>query len=398
MKLIPVLITTTFVYIFSFTANAQVSVTFIEPVSSVINNGSIIVHGLTANTTYNIITYERDGVTISLQNKTTASNSTDFTIDSLGNGIYNNIVFLHGTTQTVVPGLFILGRIASQSIKFLGAGYANFTGVADDDPSGFTQVYAMLSQPLNKIYGINSDANFSNRFIPLRNLFFQLTYGNTDKFKMYSYDTLNSKYVNRLDLLAHAYLDAKMSLNLLTLILPKKNHSTNGDLCHVYLNGTLAFLATNVTDTLTKDISATTKTYAVHSLMFGGDITGKFEKIFNSNFQIQIGFKMFCIYPSTSTFNPALNPQSTNVKDIYNAQNNLKSLEHRKSPLYYNLDGLISYNTASDPSKSTSNVFLHYSLTSNLAKTFGKNFANNYFQFQIGYALDISKILSAKDK
>ncbi len=303
------------------------------------------------------------------------------------------IIVEEGTTVTKVSGSILLGRIAVQQTQFFGAIYTNFTGIADDDPKDFTQYYAMLSQPLRKIYGIN--ANEKKRFILLRNLFFQLTYGNTDKFKLYSFDSLNNKYVNRLDLFAHAYLDAKMSLNLMTFVFPTKRKPSYEDHSHVYLNGTLSFLSTNVSDSLTKDSSANTQ--SVHSLMAGWDAAIKFEKIFSSNFQIQTGFKMFWIFTHTGTFNPLLNPQEVNVADRNNAQNVMKSIERKRNYPFYAIDALISYNISDDPEKNTSNVFLHYCSSSNLAKVFGANYPNYYFQFQFGVDLQISKLLGKSD-
>ena len=132
----------------------------------------------------------------------------------------------------------------------------------------------------------------------------------------------------------------------------------------------------------------------MHSLLAGWDATIKFEKIMNSNFQIQTGFKMFWIFTHTGTFNPLLNPQSINVADRNNAQNAPKSIERKHNHPYYAMDVLISYNISSDPSKNTSNVFLHYFSTSNLAKAFGNNYPNYYFQFQLGVALEVTNLFS----
>ena len=43
-----------------------------------------------------------------------------------------------------------------------------------------------------------------------------------------------------------------------------------------------------------------------------------------------------------------------------------------------------------------SNIFLHYAYTSNFASKKSTNFYNNYFQFQLGYSMDITKIFKSK--
>lgn len=369
-------------------AKAQISATFLQPTQPEMNNGSITFHGLSSGKEY-IIRMDKDGEPMT-PFTIKANAATEAKVDSLWPGVYDNIIVGEGSTATKVPDRIILSRIAVQETQFSGAIYTNFTGIADDDPKDFTQYYAMLSQPLRKIYGINSYEK--KRLILLRNLFFQLTYGNTDKFKLYSYDSLNNKYVNRLDLFAHAYLDAKMSLNLMTFVFPSRRKPTYGDHSHLYLDGTLGFLSTNVTDTLTKDSSATTQ--SVHSLMAGWDAAIKFEKIFGSNFQIQTGFKMFWIFTHTGTFNPLLNPQFVNVSDRKNAQNITKSIERKRNYPFYAIDVLISYNISGDPEKNSSNVFLHYCSSSNLARVFGDNYPNYYFQFQFGIDLQVNKIFA----
>jgi len=350
--------------------------------------GSITIHGLSSKKTYRV-QYNVDGEP---QPDTifNTNNNTEITISKLGSGVYDNITLLDGSNQNQLAEIISLGRIGVQNTQFSGAVYTNFTGVADDDPTDFTQYYAMLSQPLRKIYGIKPTEK--NRLISLRNLFFQITYANTDKFKLYSFDSLNSKYVNRLDLFAHAYLKATMSLNLLTYLFPQRRKPIYGDHSHLYLDGSLGFLSTNVADTLTRDPSVSSTSQSVHSLQFGWDAAIKFEKIFNTNFQIQAGFKMFWIFTHTGTFNPLLNAQSINVTDRNNAQNSTKSIERKKNYPYYAMDVLISYNISSEPAKNTSNVFLHYFSTSNLAKAFGNNYPNYYFQLQLGVALEVTKI------
>ncbi|HVZ96615.1 MAG TPA: hypothetical protein VG847_07055 [Chitinophagaceae bacterium] len=390
MKAKLTVITVIIICSFYLSGKAQVSVSYIEPTSEGGNDGSITIHGLSKNKTY-IAFFKKDGEQTRRENIKTGM-GTDGTIKNLEPGVYNNIYFTEGNGITSVPDIISLGKVAVQSTRFFGAIYNNFTGVADDDPTDFTQYYAMLSQPLRKVYGIDSYSKSNQRFVLLRNLFFQLTYGNTDKFKLYSFDTLNSKYVNRLDLFAHSYLDAKGSLNLLTYIFPEKKGF--GDLAHLYLNATVGFLSTEVTDSTRKDSSNNPIARPVHSMTMGWDAAVKFQRIFNSSFQVEVGFKMFWVYALSAAFNPQLNPQAVNVTDIGGAQNQNKMLERKTNFPFYNLDILISYGLASDPTSNTSNIFLHYSSTSNMAKVFGKNYTNDYFQFQLGVALDITKIFS----
>jgi len=390
MKRIIHSILTCFISFLYISTRAQLTATCVQPVPANSATGSITVNGLTAGSY--TISYKRDGVITNITPAVTiAAAATTYTLTGLTNGVYSDITFRSPVQTFVVPDIDTLSRVAVQSTKFFGAVYQNFTGVPDDDPSNFTQVYAMLSQPLRKIYGINSDAKGSKRFILLRNLFFQLTYGNTDKFKLYSYDTLNTKYVNKLDLLAHAYLNAQMSFNLITFIAPQSTSPANGDLVHLYLNATLGFLSTNVTELLLKD-SSVTKTSAEHCITAGADITAKFNDIFNSKFQVQLGVKAFSIYAASSVFDPFMNPQSGTIPYISNAQNTSKTFERPGNPLYYNLDAKVSYNFTKKPGDNSSNLFLHFSSTTDLARASGKNYSNNYFQFQTGIVLDIPKL------
>ena len=234
----------------------------------------------------------------------------------------------------------------------------------------------------------------------MRNFFLQLTYGNTSSFKMYTYDTLNNKYVNRLDLLAHSYFDASFSLNILTFILPKSwGTSPSGDMAHIYFDLFASLAVTNVTDTFSKSSPATDLNYNIKSNVFGLNVKASFSDAFNTNFNIDLGYRLMYISPSSSTINPNQSPQNSNVGSINYQQNSSKDFLTKGNYPYNQFEVLVSYNTGAggttsnqSATTSNSNVFLKYTYVSNYAGVNSKHYANNYFQFQIGYVLDISKI------
>jgi hypothetical protein len=358
------------------------------------DGGQIKIVSLTPSTFYDI-GYTKDGTVITSKSFV-ADAAGIVTIKNLSAGNYYDFNYKKtaDASTTAIAGAYIMNScLAKQTTKFFAAGFTNFTGIQDDDPKNYTQVYAYISQPLNRSAGIQPD-NMRARLIPFRNGYFQIVYGNTDNFKMYTFDTLNDKYVNKLDLMAHSYLNANLRLNLLTYIIPQ-NHK-EGDMAHLYLDLMTSLLLTNVTDTLQKSDDATNKVYNIKSSLYGINLRSKFNKVFDSKFGIEAGVELYEIFSLSSTTNNLLNPQSSNIGDIKYAQNSAKDFITKKSPLYTKLDVLLSYNTAASDSKSESNVFLHYSFTGNYAKRDSKNYPNSYFQFQIGYALDITKIFSPK--
>ncbi|MEP6466536.1 MAG: hypothetical protein ABJB05_09525, partial [Parafilimonas sp.] len=102
------------------------------------------------------------------------------------------------------------------------------------------------------------------------------------------------------------------------------------------------------------------------------------------------------IYAASSVFDPFMNPQSGTIPYLSNKQNLSKTFERAGNPLYYNIDAKVSYNFTKSPGDNSSNLFLHFSSTTDLAKASGKNYSNNYFQFQTGIVLDIPKLFGGK--
>ncbi len=356
-------------------------------------SGKITFNHLGPNTLYKL-SYYKDGTAITPFSKASDSSGT-IILDDLAAGIYSGFTYQLGNSDKVEnakDALTIKPCLAVQNTEFFAAAFANYAGVQDDDPENFQQVYAYISVPLNRSGGIRPDSN-KQRDIWLRYTKLQLVYGNTDKFKMYTLDTLNDKYVNKLDLLAHAYFNANLGINILTYILPK-NHKT-GDLGHAYLDFLSSLVITNVTDTLKSNDDETNIKYNIKSSLFGLRLGAKFTKLFNTRFGFEGGAEVFQIYSLSSTVNNSLNPQGSNIADLSLDWNKDKDFAYTKTPTYFKLDFLISYNTAADEKKE-SNVFLHYAFTSNYAKRNNRNHPNNYFQFQIGYALELSKIFAPK--
>lgn len=293
---------------------------------------------------------------------------------------------------------------------FMGAAFENFTGIQDDNPNNFLQFYARLSQPLNKAEGISYDALGRDRFVWLRNLMFQLSYGNTDNFKMYTTDFFGRKYVNRLDLYAHSYFTGTLNVNIISYIMPKNWKLHTGDMCHGYLDFFTSLAVTNVHDSGTAVGHSVKeddmKKYNIKTSIWGLSAKLRFNNVFNTNFMIEVNPRLFWLYPSSKIVDPTLNPQNSDMVGFndsifqYKSSSDTTTLNSFKYtgknvPPHYALDILIQYNT-SDKKDNNSNIFLHYNYTSNFTGS-GRNFQNNYWQFQIGYSMDITKVFRSKE-
>jgi hypothetical protein len=68
-----------------------------------------------------------------------------------------------------------------------------------------------------------------------------------------------------------------------------------------------------------------------------------------------------------------------------------KGLLAKSNHPYYNVDGLLIYNTSSS---SASNVFLHFSFFTNITNPILSHAHNNYWQLQGGYALDLNSFIA----
>jgi hypothetical protein len=383
-----------------------VSTTFTHPTDKDAENGTISIHGLKAGTTYQVA-YKRNDTAVTAISLATDLNGT-LVIRDLRKATYTDFSFQDGANSQIIKTTIKLAGtgIAVQTTKFFGAAYANFTGIQDDDPSGYAQFYARLSQPLNHASGISYKAGFWRRFLFARNFILQLTYGNTDNFKLYTYDTLGSRYANRLDLFSHSYFNGNLSLNLLTFVVPKNWKKNEGDMAHIYLDFFSSLAITNVIDTLKKNDPATSKSFNVKSNVFGLNLKAAFSNAFDTRFNIEVASRVLWLSPSSGSINSKLNPQQSDIPDLSNTLNTSKSLVAENNFPYAQFDVLVQYLTGNNAVTTTSNqdnntisnsnIFLKYSYTTNTAKGFGKRYPNNYFQFQIGYALDISKLFYAQ--
>ncbi len=319
----------------------------------------------------------------------------------------------NGNTKRIVT--IDSGKIAVQSTKFFGAVYSNYTNIQDDDPANFTQYYARLSQPLNKGEGIDKSAKLGKRFIFLRNLAFQITYGNTDNFKLYTADFFNNRNVNRLDLLSHAYFNGTVDANIFTFVIPKiwKQHS--GDMGHIYLDIMSSLAVTNVIDsfptatgnTNPMNTNSNNQVYNIKSNIWGLNLKGHFNGVFNKNLNVDGGAKLFYVFPSSKIISPDLSPQSSDLSSYnsdsiykYTTKTQISTLNSflttgKNVIPYYTLDLMFSYNTGSTENNN-SNIFIRYQYTSNMIRSFSSNAPNNYWQFQIGYVLDITKVFPSQ--
>jgi hypothetical protein len=298
-------------------------------------------------------------------------------------------------------------QIAVDSCTFLGAVYSNFTGIPDDNPGGFTSTYLRLSHSIFQPEGIADKAKFNQRWIALRNFMFELSYNNNNSnLKMYSLDTFGSKYSNRLDLYTHSYFSGSLYVNLLTFVLPKYPHLFNrrsvndsnrhmGDGAHLYLDVLTNLSIANVIDT-GKSSEIAPITYSVKTAMYGLGFKYKTTNgVSKTPFNIELGLQLFWLYTSSNSINSNLNAPYNSIGDINNLQNRSKTVLASSSNIYpyLALNVLIEYNT--NPGNSSSNIFIHYRYIDNYIADFSTtHYHNNFFEFQLGYALDLGKLLA----
>ncbi|MBN8785474.1 MAG: hypothetical protein J0I84_00135 [Terrimonas sp.] len=387
-----------------FDSSAQIfTATKINPTDITISDGQILLHGFAINTAYSV-SYVRDGVNIPATTINSNVNGV-IVISGLVGATYSNFSVLdpatNSTQNLVITIKLEPDAIATQSVKFFGAVYGNFTGIKDDTPESFWQVHARLSQPIRKLKGISTSATRNQRFILFRNFLAQLTYSNTTNFKTYSFDTLNDRFTNPMDLLAHSYFNGSLALNIVTYVAPKYPGG-KGDLGHIYFDLFSSYVVSNVTDTLTKDDPATTKAYSVKSFLVGGNIKAAF---LGSQWNIEGSCKGFLTLPWSSSVNAILSPQTNDVRNISLAQNIDRNLFRSGNRFYTQFELHVQYNTGKLPegsggkeSKETnnSNIFLRFISTTNWAGLGSKYYPNNYWQIQLGYALDITKLFNGE--
>lgn len=220
------------------------------------------------------------------------------------------------------------------------------------------------------------------KFIWFRNGMFQITYGNTDKYKMYAYDTLNTRYVNKLDLYAHSYLNATGTFNILTYILGENWKAHYRDMTHIYPDFITSLLVTNVTDTTAKNNTCLKKTINVKSNTYGVALNAKFNNAFDSKFTIKAGWKLFWIIPSSSSVSGNLNPHNTNIPDIHSCQNSTKTFDLGRNFPYLTFDVLMQYNTSKKEDNNL-NIFFHYAFTSIYANKKIQHFTITIFNFKL---------------
>ena len=304
------------------------------------------------------------------------------------------------------------GNLAADSCTFLGAVYSNFTGIPDDNPAGFTSTYLRLSHSLFQPEGICDSANACQRWIAVRNFMFELTYNNNNNnLKMYSLDTFGNKYSNRLDLYTHAYFNGSLYLNLFTFVMPQTAHFLHkrdtsnrdrykGDGAHFYLDAFTTLALANVIDSgMSHPSTGTlnpTQTYTMKTNLYGLSFKYKTtDGVYNTPFNIELGLQLFWLFTSSNSINPNLNPQYNSIRDFNNAQNSSTHILASTPQVYpyLALNALVQYNT--NRGNSSSNIFLHYRYIDNYTYDFSNShYHNNFFEFQLGYALDLSKLIS----
>src|ERR1700761_9612549 len=141
------------------TTAQTLTVTGKNPSDKTSKDGQIVIHGLAASTAYTV-SYDKNGIAVDALDISSDVNG-NVVISTLDSANYSNFTIsttdANPTVQHILTTVTLVGgAIATQATKFFGAVYANFTGVPDDDPPGFVQTYARLSQYLNAKNGISS--------------------------------------------------------------------------------------------------------------------------------------------------------------------------------------------------------------------------------------------------
>lgn len=395
-----------FLFAFVFDSNSQTfTATGKNPTDITVNDGQILLRGLASNTSYTV-TYRRNDTLMAAASYTSDINGV-ILIAGLREAVYSAFSVAHTAagvtnTQNLVTSIKLEpDAIATQATKFFGAVYGNFTGIKDDTPESFWQVHARLSQPLRRLKGISNSATHRQRLIFARNFLAQLSYSNTSNFKTYTYDTLNDRYTNPMDLLAHAYFNGTLGLNVFTYIVPKFP-GRKGDLGHIYFDLFTSYVVSNVTDSLTKDDPASNKTYSVKSYLLGGNLKASFV---GSQWNIETSCKGFVTFPWSSAVNATLGPLTSDVRNISLAQNTDRKSFRSGNRFYTQFELHVQYNTGNLPEGSggkesktsnNSNIFLRFTSTTNWAGLGSKFYPNNYWQIQLGYALDITRLFNGQ--
>ncbi len=314
------------------------------------------------------------------------------TLPGMNNNRYRALLLDTVTSNYLITNsspLMITGNIDPSPFSLMGAIYSQPKGLSDDNTAALTQTYIRCSIPLSRraIDGPKINAGWMDRTMWFRNLFIQLTYSTNagtlnyvDSSGKTAYrDTIpRYKYVNRLDLYQYANLNINFMSPIITWI---GGGAKRDNLCNVYVDPYFSFLHTNVTDSTTNNIS-------VMSIVYGANVTVRFKP--TANFQMELNARVFGLNPISPGINADYNYQYVRRNDYYKDTLHSTSLTTPNRP-YFNFDGLIIYNTSATATN-PSNLFLHYSVFSNLVKPQYKTQKNTFFQLQIGFAADLVKL------
>ncbi|HMG83124.1 MAG TPA: SprB repeat-containing protein [Ferruginibacter sp.] len=345
---------------------------------------------------YTINGTETDTAKVELtQNK--SSGNKELILPKLTIGNYSNIkiipedanvgpVAVSKTFNLVLDQL--LSRKAIQIPSISAAIFYNYSGIANDFPTGYTQYYISGSCGLRKKDGIPRDAKGNEKLIFFRSFYGSFSYTDPSAFSLKTVDLANNRHVNQLDLYTHANVNLSPNLNLLTYII--SHQGIFGDDAHLYLDANFSFLNTNVTDSVSSTVF---NTYSVKSHIIGLSVAIKSTNFLNAPLQLLATANIFGIYQNSNAVIYDLGTQYANISDTANAQNSSKKLfiGKRTTP-YIGLSGELMYNINGVTKNSASNIYLRFSFISNYADAAKSHYSNAFWSLQIGYLLSLDKL------
>lgn len=289
-----------------------------------------------------------------------------------------------GDTTILIPSLKNIKKpknIAIQdSIAINAAVFNNINSLPDNDPSGFTQFYISASIPFRGIYGIPHTSHGWNNLIWFRNLYITPTL-NSSKLSYARVDSINGDYhVNSLDLLQYAYFKVPFIWNIATYV----NHYDSVDYSHLYFDFITEWIFTKDT------IKSIRSSKIITSFIWGPGFYYKSEEGISKYFTLEAGLSIFQINALTNSLKADLNVQYRNLGDTSLVSNASKSLI-KENNLFYSMEAFVTFWISTSVS-----TYLHLNYTHNIGSA--DNYANDYFQIQLGFNLDVNNFFRSISK
>ena len=260
-------------------------------------------------------------------------------------------------------------------------------GIWTDDAVSLRQAYLAVSLPLRHNQGISANSSGSGNLVWFRNVYFQPQFNISGSQPVPLYTVRNNPekfYVNNMDILQYSYMRLGADINILTWI----NHNKEEDKFHVYASLTGGFLFVKDTNYIYKSANLEGNNY------LGGKLSVKTEPAFSDEWTIE-GAVSVCNGASfTSAYSNNLNVQYRKLTPNDTLFSNSTRLVGGTSfPWFLNCNIKVIYKINKSE---TSLLFLHFNYFQNIPTlSKGINYKNSYFQFQVGYAIDLKTVLPA---